>query len=226
MVFCWCDLWPAGTRQWRTLSFWAFPARCDKEREIFLRPARPEPRASLKKLLALDGAGNGRCSPTHPMKSLVLSFLVCVVALTCSKAADSAAPREVVRAFYSAHFKDFDSFGPGLRKKEKWLSKEFLEAIHKYNQKSAKHSGDEVEGIDGDLFTDSQDVPNSFQIGEARVNGQHADVSFSLMFGEKKHVFETRRCVAKLVNEGGSWKIDNVIIENDDARKLLAQFSR
>ncbi len=138
--------------------------------------------------------------------------------------ATADSPKDVVQAFYTTHFKDFDSVGPGLHKKERWLSKGFLGAIHAYNQKFAKrNTGGEQEGLDGDLFTDSQDTPSKFTVGTAAVKGDHAEVPFTLILADKSKVYETRKSTAKLVNENGAWKIDNLIIGKDDARKLLVE---
>jgi len=158
------------------------------------------------------------------IQALLAATLIPLFALN---AAPPEAPKDIVQAFYTAHFKDFDSFGPGLHKKERWLSKGFLGAIHAYQQSSSKHQtkGD-VEGFDGDLFTDAQDEPSSFSVGDATVKGDHADVRFSLVLADKKKVYETRKCIAKLVNENGAWKVDNLVIDKDDMRKQLAEFSR
>jgi len=161
------------------------------------------------------------------MRTLIRTLLaVFLLPFFAPKAAAADTPKDVVQAFYTAHFKDFDSVGPGLRKKERWLSKGFLGAIHSYQQWETKHTtkGD-VEGLDGDLFTDAQDEPSSFTVGEAKVNGDHADVPFTHVFADKKKVYETRKGIAKLVNEGGAWKVDNIIIDKVDARKLLVEIT-
>lgn len=141
-------------------------------------------------------------------------------------AAPADPAKDAVQSLYTAHFKDFDSLGPGLHKKERWLSKGLLGAIHAYQQSLTKHpSKNDADGIDGDLFTDAQDVPSSFTVGDAKVNGDHAEVPFTLVFADKKKVYETRKGVAKLVNENGAWKVDNLVIDKDDVRKLLAHFT-
>lgn len=141
-------------------------------------------------------------------------------------AAPADPAKDTVQSLYTAHFKDFDSFGPGLRKKERWLSKGLLGAIHAYQELFTKHPPkNDADGIDGDLFTDAQDEPSRFTVGGAKVKGDHADVLFTLVFADKKKVYETRKGIAKLVNENGAWKVDNLVIDKDDVRKLLAHFT-
>jgi hypothetical protein len=151
-------------------------------------------------------------------------FLACAVGLAgllfahpAKAAPEPSAPNAVVQEFYTAHFKDFDSTGPGLRKKEKWLSKGCLGSIHAWQKRSAKNvpKGD-VGDIDIDLFTNAQDTPKTFKLGNETVKGAKAEVPVT--FTIDKDVYKG---TVLLVMEDGAWKIDNIQFKDMNLRKLL-----
>ena len=134
-----------------------------------------------------------------------------------AQAAVETTPNAVVQEFYTAHLKDPDTTGPGLRKKEKWLSKGLIASIHAWEKRSAKNvpKGD-VGDIDIDFFTDAQDQPNSFKVGEAAVKGAKAEVPITFRIDK-----ETYKGTVTLVMEDGGWKYDNLQTKNINLRKLL-----
>lgn len=145
---------------------------------------------------------------------------VLFVCITANAATD---PKEAVTEFYTAHFKSFDVSGPGMRKKEKWLSKSFAAAVNAWLKPSKKKAADEP-GIDGDIFTNAQDEPTAFDVGPAKISGEKASAPLTLYFGtpDKPRTGERTKGTVQLVLEDGSWKIDDIIIAGDDARKDLA----
>jgi hypothetical protein len=153
--------------------------------------------------------------PNIPAFFQSLASLLALTAIFCShsaKAASEPTPNAVVQEFYTAHFKDFDSTGPGLRKKEKWLSKGLLGSIHAWIKRSAKNTpkGDAPE-LDIDLFTEAQDQPYSFKLGSGTVKGAKAEVPISFSYGKE----------VILLMEDGAWKIDDLQSKENNLRKLL-----
>src|SRR5581483_4789528 len=96
-------------------------------------------------------------------------------------------------------------------------SKALIGAIHEWEKRSAKNvpKGD-VGDVDSDFFTDAQDEPTSFKVGEASVKGDKAEVPIT--FHLDKDVWKG---TVTLQMEDGAWKIDNVQTKNENLRKLL-----
>lgn len=97
-------------------------------------------------------------------------------------------PAQTVQSFYAYHFKHDMGFGASQVKARKaWLAPKLYALITKALAKPVP-KGDAPD-IDGDIFTDSQDTPNSFQIGKATIDKETAKVDVTFIWpGEKRHV--------------------------------------
>lgn len=127
-----------------------------------------------------------------------------------SPGADAAAasPAGVVYAFLEAHFNGDMGFDETtVAAKQKWLSHDLKAAIVAYFAKPFPE--DEVPPINGDPFTDSQEYPTRFSVGDASVAGRKAEVPVGYADG-----FAKRSVVFHLVKDGRRWRIDDLAFDH------------
>jgi len=124
----------------------------------------------------------------------------------------------VVHAFYTFHFSHGMGFTEeGVRARAAWLAPDLLAKCAAYFKKPA--AKDEVPDIDGDPFTDSQEYPGSFRVGQARTSGSVAMVPVVLSWPDRE-----RRVQVELHAVRGSWKISDLIYEGGESfRQLLSR---
>jgi hypothetical protein len=123
----------------------------------------------------------------------------------------------VVASFYSFHLAHDMGFSAGnVSRRAAWLSPGLLTLCKAYFARPS--SPDLVPGVDGDPFTDSQEYPETFQVGQVRLSGNGATVTVSLSGRETRP--RSVRVVLVLVK--GSWLIDDVRYGSGPSfRKLL-----
>jgi hypothetical protein len=124
-------------------------------------------------------------------------------------------PEAVVKDFYAFHIKHDMGFTEATAKARKaWLSDGLWKAIQKYFKTPSKD--DEVPGIDGDPFTDSQDPPTQFEVGNTEMKDPFAYVSVTLSGNGDKRVVKV-----KLQKSTAGWKIDDVTWSTGESFKAL-----
>ena len=73
-----------------------------------------------------------------------------------------------------------------------------------------------VPPINGDPFTNTQEYPTTFQVGEAVMDGVRANVPVVMTIGP------TRRTVrAQVVRQGSGWLVDDLIYEDGSTFRAL-----
>lgn len=118
--------------------------------------------------------------------------------------ASKNSPSGVVYSFLEAHFNGDMGFDEKtVAAKQKWLSHALKKKIVAYFAQAFPE--DEVPPIDGDPFTDSQEYPTRFSVGEASVPGKKAEVPVDYSDG-----FRVRRSVILLVKDGARWRLDDL----------------
>ncbi len=125
------------------------------------------------------------------MKTATLYLAVLLSLLTIPAFAAITAgpdPALTVQLFYAYHLKhDMGFAAPEIKARKAWLSPKLYALIIKVLNKPVP-KGDAPD-IDGDIFTDSQDTPTSFQVGKATVEKETAKVDVTFIWsGEKRHV--------------------------------------
>lgn len=143
-----------------------------------------------------------------PAARRIAALVLCgVLACACTRVAvgaASAAPREVVAAFYKHHFAHDMAFtARSVRAKQAWLAPELLKLCESYFRKPA--SPDEVPDIEGDPFTDSQEYPKSFRLGSPTIKDVTAEVPVVLLWPEDR-----RTITVKLISARGAWRISDI----------------
>jgi hypothetical protein len=143
-------------------------------------------------------------------------------ALLAGGQADSAAPpgpAAVAAEFYALHFAHDMAFTPlEVKRRSAFLSPGLLALCADYF--AAPQAPDEVPAVDGDPFTDSQDYPESYEVGEANQQGDAARVvvKFAMKAGDRWRV------QVDLVKTGAGWKIDDIEpAEGPSLRSLLRE---
>jgi hypothetical protein len=139
------------------------------------------------------------------------SLVACVVALSSCPAfgAEAARPRsatpaDVVRAFYTYHFAHDMAFTEAsVRAKAAWLAPELFDLCLAYFKKPVPAG--QVPDIDGDPFTDSQEYPKSFHVGQPRFSATTVRVPVVLFRPGQQR---TIRVQLRMLD--GSWRITNI----------------
>lgn len=124
-----------------------------------------------------------------PLLFALLLFLFAVQAPAAQETSPDAA--KAVQAFYDYHFKHSMAFDAAqIKARKAWLTPELYALITKVLNKPVP-KGDAPD-IEGDIFTDSQEVPTAFHVGKATVNNATANVAkVEVTFTwsrEKRHV--------------------------------------
>ena len=139
-----------------------------------------------------------------------------IVGLAVSVAADDGGATAAVRRFYAFHFAHDMAFTRAeVERRAGFLTPGLLARCAEYF--ATPQSADEVPEIDGDPFTDSQDYPESYDVGEARQQGDSArvDVTFAMKGGDRWRV------QAVVVKAGDGWKIDDIETEQGPSLRAL-----
>lgn len=118
--------------------------------------------------------------------------------------AGAASPEGRVESLLEAHFKGdmgFDAATASIKKP--WQSRKLNRLMDAYLARPG--SPDLVPPINGDPYTDSQEYPTRFAVGQARVKGSAARVPVRFADG-----WQERRVTYLLVREGGAWQLDDL----------------
>lgn len=139
--------------------------------------------------------------------------------LTLSRApgalAAATAPEGRVQRLLEAHFSGDMAFHPaGVKTKLHWLSARLKQRIAAYFYRPQR--ADEVPVINGDPFTDSQEYPVRFAVGQAEISQQQAQVPVRFADG-----FRERVVVFLLVREKAVWQVDDLRYERGETLQDL-----
>jgi hypothetical protein len=134
-----------------------------------------------------------------------------------AKSADAVA---TVKAFYTFHFAHkFDYTLRGLPQRRKWLDAGLSNLLVAELKKPVKK--DEVPELDGDPFTNSQEYPTTFRIGNTKESGANASVEIIFIWKEKDKVIDEKGVEVVLVKAKNVWKIANIISGKEPDDDLL-----
>ena len=147
---------------------------------------------------------------TMPFRRRLAALAVLALPALGAARQSAAPPAAVVRAFYRFHFAHDMAFTrAALRRRERWLAPDLLALCRAYF--AAPSPADEVPEIDGDPFTDSQEYPSSFRVGEAAVAGDTALVPVTFLWKAGD-----RRTVTVVLVPRGGWKVADLRYERGD----------
>jgi len=126
---------------------------------------------------------------------------------------------EVVEVFYAAHFAgDMGFTQSSISAKEQWLAPDLYTLLLAELQRPA--SPDEAPFMNGDPFTDTQEYPSSFRIGDVERMGDTATVTVHLPLPGG----DARRMKVDLVRLEIGWRIADLFYEDGSSlRQLLSR---
>ncbi len=129
----------------------------------------------------------------------------------------TGSPVAVARAFYAFHFGHPMGFtAAAVQARGRWLSPGLLSLCRAYFARPS--SPDEAPAVDGDPFTDSQEFPQGFAVGQPSVRGDVALVPVTMRWRSR----EPRVVTLVLTGTMGSWLIADVrYAEGPSLRMLL-----
>lgn len=156
----------------------------------------------------------------HPKRELRRFRLAVVLALALAAGAadaEESPPAGIAQEFFAYHFKHDMGFDKkAVANRAKWLTADLLKLCHEYFARPS--SPDEVPPIDGDPFTDSQEYPNKFSVGEPKIDGDQARVPVTFSWPEST---PARAVTLVLVRGRGAWRIDDVSYESGPTLRAL-----
>lgn len=108
-----------------------------------------------------------------------------------------------------------------VARRRRWLTPELyrllLDEYHREELESAKHP-DEAVYMEGDPFTDTQEHPNTFRVGQPTIRGSQAMIP--VVFFLNGHVL--RKARIEVSRRGRVWLIHNIMTDDEeDLQKLL-----
>lgn len=129
----------------------------------------------------------------------------------------------VVQSFYRFHFAHDKTFTrSAITRRRRWLAPELYQLLlaeYSREERESKKHPDEVVFMEGDPFTDTQEHPTSFRIGQSLASGDAATVVVTFTW---KNSSTTKHTKVDLVRRGGVWLINNLTPEdNRDLRSDL-----
>ena len=138
------------------------------------------------------------------------------VVWTLRPARAASTPTEVLQELLITHFTHDMAFTrESVARKNAFLSADLRARIGRYL--AAPQSPDQAPDIDGDPFTDSQEYPDRFTLGQARAAAQRTTVPVNFADAHSK-----RRVDYVLVSEAGRWVVDDLVDERGQSiRRLL-----
>jgi len=124
-------------------------------------------------------------------------------------------PRATVQQLFADHFKNDMGFTRDtVARKRNWLTPSLDQEIDTYFRQP--FPADEPPPINGDPFTNTQEYPTAFQVGEAVTEGVRANVPVVMTIGP------TPRTVrAQVVRQGSGWLVDDLIYEDGSTFRAL-----
>ena len=144
---------------------------------------------------------------------LGLDNLVLTLSRTAGALASADSPEGRTQRFLEAHFSGDMGFNLNNAKTHRaWFSAQLEAAISAYFAKPLLKN--EVPAVDGDPFTDSQEYPQRFAVGEAQLAGDVAKVSVRFSDASNRH-----SVIYLLRKENGTWQLDDLLFAN--GKKLL-----
>jgi hypothetical protein len=128
--------------------------------------------------------------------------------------------------FHLSHNMDFRARNIQLRRR--WLTPGFYQLLlNKIEQQAAysKAHPDEVPDFDGDPFTDSQEYPDSFQVGLQMASGAVEMIGVTLLWSARtSRGRDKRNITVALTQSSGRWLIDDII--NNEGSSLRDELKK
>ena len=140
----------------------------------------------------------------NPISFLLFTFWFPFFFAACSvpnlEKPECTAARQAVKEFYSFHFGDqMKPSKENLRKREKFLSDELNRALATPETETAT-----------DYFTQADDYPKAFRIGECAAANENRTVFQVVLFWKDDARSEQREVKVEAIKQNGKWLINSV----------------
>lgn len=138
---------------------------------------------------------------------------------------DCTQAQNVVKSFYSRHFDDdFGFTRKSIEGKAIFFTPEFNALLKRELDREddfKKQSPNEVPFISGDVFTDSQEYPTSFRVGNCKTSGENgANIDVSLLW-KLQNGYDQKELKVVTKKQNDKWLIDDVLSNQDNAQESL-----
>jgi hypothetical protein len=178
-------------------------------------------RLGLERLTIQQTCGGEIMRKKMPVLAIALCLLLPVAGVSQLSNKSSADAAATVKAFYHFHFKNrFDYSAQGLKRRQRWLDARLYQLLLAEDKKS-KSKKDEAPDLNGDPFTNSQEYPNTFRIGDTREEYGKALVEVVFVWQEKGKLIDERSIEVELSKAKNLWKISNIIDKSSPDGNLL-----
>ena len=156
---------------------------------------------------------------TPPGSALLLVLFACFFAPPAlsqgARRAPAASPRQTAQSFYRFHFTHgMDFTERNLRQRRRWLTAELYDLLRDEFRKEAERAKahpDEAPFVEGDPFTDSQEYPKSFRVGNSIASGGSALVRVVFVgAGRTPRGRDEREVSVTMRWVGARWLIGNI----------------
>jgi len=140
-------------------------------------------------------------------------LLLVLIAAACGQREDN--PAAIVQQLYADHFMHDMAFTPAnVARKRSWLTPDLNQQIEAYFARPT--APDEVPPIDGDPFTNAQDYPSTFAVGEAASEAQNATVPVVMTIGAERWTVKVQ-----LVRQSSGWLVDDLAYEDGSTFRAM-----
>ena len=146
---------------------------------------------------------------------MLLALLLLFVPASAFAADAQQTPRAVVQQLFADHFMhDMGFTQASVARKRNWLSPSLNQEIAAYMRRPQPK--DEPPVINGDPFTNTQEYPSAFQVGEPITEAGKTNVPVVMTIGP-----ERRTVKAQVARQGMGWLIDDLIYEDGSTFRAL-----
>lgn len=129
----------------------------------------------------------------------LFAFCLCVCCVPVLEKPECAEARNAVREFYSFHFAgDLKPSAENLKQNEKFLSNNLKKQLERQPETAT------------DYFTQTDDYPKTFRVGECEIISPQKAVLGVLLFWKTETRSEQREIKVETVKENDQWLIDKV----------------
>ncbi len=101
-----------------------------------------------------------------------------------------------------------------IKLRRRWFAPDFYNLLLYEMKRQAEHSKtnpDDVPYYNGDPFTNSQEYPGWFRVGQSSLTGGSAKVKVNFFWGKRGAVEDERTIEIVLTRHGGRWLISDLL---------------
>jgi hypothetical protein len=160
------------------------------------------------------------------------AFALLTLTSLCFAQGEAGSAVKTVSEFYSLHFARADRmyFSPeNIRRMRKWLTPGLYRLMLYEFRREREYAKDNADQplkpyFSGDVFTDSESLPQVFRVTRSKQDGDRAWVTVVVYWNDNIVGKMKRRIRVVLAKQNGNWLIDNLLYE--EGKDLLSELKR